>query len=130
MKITEELKEALLRSKGQKRAMILMFENGEWIPSTQVYTMEESDEALENVKLKAVKLEEPSPETKAKAKEIVGKLSQSLHGTIEDAVYKALIEKSPAELALIAGAAGKPEGRVERRRGCFWLVTPESEIVL
>ncbi len=114
IKFTEELKEALLKSRGRETLLVIRKdEEGNWVPMPYAYKVQAvSDKKLT---LEPIEPEAPSEEKKNLVKSIVATLRERLKGDIEEAVEKALLEKTPEQLAVIAAQA--PQGKLERNEG-------------
>jgi hypothetical protein len=124
---TEEFKEALLRAKGEGRALLLVIKDGTWSVDGHVYNVDEVNLKEDTVRLKIVRPTEPTEAKKELVKALVEKLKKDVHGSIDVAIEKALMEKSDGELEMIQKSK---TGKITRRRGCFWLEVEETEVLL
>jgi hypothetical protein len=127
---SEEFKEALLRAKGEGRAVLMVIKNGNWEVDGHVYNIEAVNPEQDTLTLKIIRPVEPTEQKKTLVKSIVAKLSKNLHGSIDSAIERALLEKTDGDLELISRTATRPTTKVERRRGCFFLVSDEVELLL
>lgn len=124
MEFSEELKEAIARAKGKGYFLIKM-EDGEinYIPDCFDIVKQTKD----RITLKVRRPEIPTPEKQKLVGEIVRKIEPELKSSIVDAVAQSLREKPLGELLAMAEAK---EFKVQRRRGCLWLITDKTEHVL
>jgi len=126
-KISEELKEALLKSKGRSVAVLLTFKDGVWTYEPEAYIIEKRKKDKVILKKMGI-VEEPSELKKRIVKDIIAKIKNRIKEDVETAVEQALLEKTEAQLLTIRKEA--ETARLKRTRGCFWLVTENEEVLL
>lgn len=127
IKITEDIKETLLKTKGRDSFLIIQIINSEWhiVPKLFSKMKEEKDKVV---------LEEYSPIVESSEikdgliKSIMPQIRNNLREDISKAVKKALQEKSIEQLTEIAKTA--KNAKLKRTKGCFWLITDTEEILL
>lgn len=122
--LSEELKEALLRAKGQSTIILVHMENGKVTLNPDAWkAVRETDD---RIVLKKIKPETPTKEKRKKVRRLAERLAGRVN--IEVALQQALLEKTDEQLDAITAA--EPGARIERRRGCFWLITEKEEVLL
>ncbi len=127
IKITEDMKETLLKAKGRDSFIVIQIVNSEWniVPKVFSKLTEEADKVV---------LEEYQPLAESKEvrdaliRSIMPQLKESLRDDIDDAVKSALEEKSIEQLQEIEKTA--KTAKLKRKRGCFWLSTDTEEVLL
>ena len=124
MKISEEVKEAIIRAKGQG-IFVLTMKDGDWQYLPECFDIVEQTE--DKLILKIRRPELSSPEKIALVDKIVDRLKSQLETTIASSVRQALLEKPLTELMQVSEAK---EATVERRKGCFFLITEQTEHLL
>lgn len=124
---SEEMKEALLKSKGQEVYLLVQIKENKWTAMPQLFTREGNGDEY---KLKPfLPLEEPLDVKEALIAEIMPKIKESLHKDIEQSIEAALKEKSVVQLEGIKKSS-ENGAKIRRTRGCFWLSTENEEILL
>ena len=127
IKITEDMKETLLKAKGQDGFLIVNIVNSEWriIPKLFSKLIEKKDKVI----LEEHKPLKESQEVKdGLIRSILPQIKNSLKADISDAVKKALEEKSIMQLKEIEKTA--KSAKLTRKPGCFFLTTDTEEILL
>lgn len=124
LKFSEELKEAIMRAKGTG-CFIITIKDGEaeYLPDCFDIVKQTEDKLILKVRRPGV----PTPEKIALVDQIVSQIKPQLESSITDSVRQALLEKPTEELVQVSKAK---EAKVERRRGCFFLMTEETEHLL
>lgn len=127
IKITEDMKETLLKAKGQDSFIVIQIINSEWhiVPKIFSKITEEKDKVILN---EYQPLEEPKEVKDGLIRSIMPKLRKNLRADIAKAVKHALEEKSIKQLKEIDKTA--KDAKLKRTKGCFWLTTPSEEILL
>lgn len=121
---SEELKEAIVRAKG-KGVFVFTMEDGEFQYLPDCFDIVK--QTKNRLTLKIRRSEVPGPEKIALVDQIIERIKPQLESTISNSVRQALLEKPEAELMQVSQAK---ETKVERRRGCFFLITEEIEHLL
>ena len=124
---SEEMKEALLKSKGQEVYLLVQIKENKWTAMPQLFIREEKNG--EYLLKPFVPLEEPMDVKMALITEIMPKIRESLHKDIEQSIAAALKEKSIVQLEGIKKSS-ENGAEIKRTRGCFWLSTKNEEVLL
>lgn len=124
MEYSEELKEAIARSKGSGHFLIRI-EDGEMNFYPDCFDVVK--EGKNRIVLKVRRPEVPSPEKEKLVREVLVKIEPEIKASIVDAVSQSLMEKPLNELLDMMGAK---KSKIERRRGCLWLITEKTEHLL
>ncbi|MBA7603179.1 hypothetical protein ES703_10283 [subsurface metagenome] len=124
VEFSEEVKEALARSKGTGHFLVSI-EDGEMKFYPDCFDVVK--EGRNRIVLAVRKPEVPGPEKEKLVREVIAKIEPELKASIGAAVAESLMEKPLIELAAMAGAT---QFKVQRRRGCLWLITDRTEHVL
>lgn len=124
IEFSEELKEAIARSKGTGHFLVRI-EDGEIKFYPDCFDVVK--EGRNRIVLAVRSPEVPGPEKEKLVREVIAKIEPELNASIGAVVTEALMEKPLIELAAMAGAS---EFKVQRRRGCLWLITDRTEHVL
>lgn len=127
VEISEELKETLMKSRGEERIMLVRKSKEGKVDFFPVaYRVKEVKDGT--VVLEPVEAKTPSEQQTILVDEIMKEISSKIREDVEAGVRSALLEKTPGQLEAIRKAA--PSAKFERKRGCFWLTTPEEELLL
>jgi len=127
IKITEDMKETLLKAKGQDSFIIVQIINSEWhiVPKIFSKLTEEKDKVILD---EYQPLNEPKEVKDGLIRSIMPQLRNNLRADIAKAVKHALEEKSIEQLKEIERTA--KDAKLKRTKGCFWLTTDTEEVLL
>lgn len=121
---TEELKEAIARSKG-KGHFVFGIVDGEYV--VLPYCFDIVKQTKNRIVLQIRKPDVPSEEKKKLVSKVISEIEATLKESIADAVRASLLEKPLHELVALSEAK---DIKVQRRRGCLWLITDKTEHVI
>lgn len=125
LEFTEEMKEALLKARGEGAAIVMVIKDGKWAFLPDAFRAREEDG---KVILERIVPPPVTKERRARARAIAERLAST--ADLASALEAAMLEKSDKQLDRIEKSAEKTGAKVERHRGCFWLVTADEEITL